>query len=221
MPKILKDWTGTKIGKLIVIRESKPRVGFNGRKVRIMYCKCDCGISRDFTLGNITKKQNPTQSCGCLNSINKQTHNLSNNPLYKTYTDMLRRCNNKKSKDYKNYGARGIKVCKRWSLENGKGLINFIEDMGPKIEGTTLDRINSNKGYSKANCRWADKFIQANNKNSNTLIKYNNTQMSFTELWRLKGEIVCFNTAIARYTKLGWSAIRSVTTPARNRMMSK
>ena len=86
-------------------------------------------------------------------------HGLWNHPLYKVWNNMLDRCQNPKCKAYKNYGGRGIAVCDRWLQLN-----NFIEDMGDRPEGTALDRIDNNKGYSPDNCHWATANEQGRNR---------------------------------------------------------
>lgn len=84
-------------------------------------------------------------------------------PEYNSWRAMKERCYYKKHTQYKDYGGRGITVCDRW-LDRARGFYNFLEDMGPRPEGTTLDRINIDGPYSPDNCRWATYVEQSLNK---------------------------------------------------------
>jgi len=90
------------------------------------------------------------------------------------WSDMKQRCYNQKAQQYKNYGARGIEVCPRW-LES---FDNFLEDMGEKPEGMSIDRINVNGNYEPSNCRWATNKVQQTNKRTCRIIEFNGVSMT-------------------------------------------
>ena len=82
--------------------------------------------------------------------------------LYEIWRGMKRRCECENSKDWPQYGGRGIKICDEWS----KSLTAFIDwawDNGYTVD-RSLDRVNVNDGYSPENCRWAHYLEQQLNK---------------------------------------------------------
>lgn len=79
---------------------------------------------------------------------------------YKSWINMIHRCYNKNTINYDYYGGRGIEVCDRWR----NSFINFLEDMGERPPGTSLDRIDVNGNYGPSNCKWSTPKEQAGNK---------------------------------------------------------
>lgn len=153
------DLTGERFGRLIVLRD----VGrYNGGVLWL--CECDCGRLIRVASGKL--REGVTKSCGCwrrdnMIKMNKErsTHGMFNTPIYRTWNAMLQRCENPNNTAYKWYGERGIFVCERWHKFE-----NFLEDMGPRPEGKSIDRWPDNEGnYELGNCRWATSKEQVNN----------------------------------------------------------
>lgn len=140
------DMSGMKFGKLTVLE-------FFGStktsKNNLWRCKCECGnetISHQSHL-----KGGKSKSCGCgrIEAITK--HNMHKNQFYSIWSGINTRCNNKNDPGYKNYGARGIKLCEEW--QQIEGFIKWAEANGYK-KGLQIDRINNDGDYEPSNCHF-------------------------------------------------------------------
>ena len=181
MPKLV-DLTGQRFGYLTVIERAPNKGRFVAWK-----CNCDCGNETVVTGQDL--RTSHTRSCGCLqraifSDIAKEnkTHGASNSRIYKSWTKMKIRCYNKNSKSYKDYGGRGITVCKewmefgpfyKWALSHG-----YADDL-------TLDRIDVNGNYCPENCRWATQLEQSNNKRNNRFITIDGETHTVSEWSRI------------------------------------
>lgn len=177
------DLIGEKFGLLTVIK----RCGSSKDNHSMWLCKCDCGNEKIICSHSL--RRGLTKSCGCLTSNGRKVKHgncrrKKFSGTYQSWKDMKGRCNNPKHRNYKNYGGRGVSICKEW-MDKENGFINFLADMGERPMGYELDRANNNKlknGYSPTNCRWVTHKINNENKRTNIVIEHNNKKYCLKEL---------------------------------------
>ena len=96
----------------------------------------------------------------------------------KKYDGFMGRCYRDTDQSYPNYGARGIRVCKKWILDinNFRDWLRMelqskeipIDDFIASPRKYQLDRINVDSHYMPENCRIVDAQTNSRNKrNSN------------------------------------------------------
>lgn len=189
----LVEMAGQKFNRMLVIE----RAGTSKDRKALWKCRCDCGIEkivsgRDLRCGHV-------KSCGCfgielrneriknsrgkprLNHKGHYTHEMSNESIYGVWRGIKSRCNNPNQSAYKNYGARGIKVCDKWLKFE-----NFYADMGSTYKkGLTIERVDNNDGYSPENCVWKPREEQNKNRRSNRIYTVNGITGNIAELSRV------------------------------------
>ena len=167
------DIIGCKYGRLTVLRRIQ-----NNLKRTSWLCLCECG--RETVAQGYYLRTGHTKSCGCLRSIvttkMKTIHGYRHTAIYRVWASMLRRCDNPKQQNYRLYGQRGISVCTRW-----KNFINFLQDMGERPNGMTIDRIDNDGNYEPRNCRWATHKQQSNNSRHNRIVILNGCKQTLQQ----------------------------------------
>lgn len=135
---------------------------------------------------------------------------LEHRKTYQCWQDMKQRCLNSKHKQFKNYGARGISVCDRWMSD----FSSFLQDMGDKPNGLTLDRIDNDGPYEPSNCRWATPAQQRANQRGVCLLPVNGEMVPRDVAARLVG---LHPATLQTRLRIGWSVDDALTTPARGK----
>ena len=138
-----------------------------------------------------------------------KNHGMEGAPEYGTWRAMRRRCYDPSRRSFARYGGRGIGVCERWA-----DFLAFYEDMGPRPQGATLDRIDTDGNYEPANCRWATYREQNSNRADTILIAYQGRTQCLTAWAEELG--VHPSLLFSRY-HLGWSISDILTRPSRGR----
>ena len=113
-------------------------------------------------------------------------HRMGDTPTNRSWHKMRQRCNNPKATQWKWYGARGIRVCDRWN-DPDFGFVRFVEDMGERPAGHTLDRINTDGHYEPGNCRWATHKQQILGQRKTIVVQVGGESVSVSEAARRLG----------------------------------
>ena len=188
-------------------------VGGVERKGRELYflSRCVCGVEKQISKANPLSGR--SKSCGCLSvELIKQrctTHGQTRSALYAVWNMMKQRCTNPNNIQFSDYGGRGITVDPDWMKFE-----NFYADMGDApFPGASIERKDTNKGYSKANCVWADRQTQNSNTRKSVRFWVRGEELSIRELAEKYN--INVQTLRSRLYIYGMSAEEAVTTPVR------
>jgi hypothetical protein len=183
----LIDLRGESFGRLTVVSRTANRAG--GKHVA-WHCRCDCG--REIVATSVHLRAGHTRSCGCLLSdvsrsrLTTHGHSRGGRPSreWASWSSAKNRCFNPRDAAYADYGGRGITMCDRWR----RSFAAFIDNMGVRPDGMSLDRIDVDGDYEPGNCRWATDVEQANNRRRSLIVTYDGKRMPLKQLCRGFGQ---------------------------------
>jgi hypothetical protein len=173
-------------------------------------CECQCGTLLVADFSDI--KSGKTKSCGCLrrevsrvraSKGGEKLRTVAETRMFHVWRSMIRRCESPKSKAFKSYGARGIKVCERWHDFN-----EFLADMGIAPKGMTIERKQNDGDYEPENCIWLDRKSQNRNRRNTVFVEYLEKRQCVSA-W---AEEIGVKTETLRYRLNHWSVERALTT---------
>ena len=184
--------TGMRFGNLTVIGQADDQISPDGRHRKMWLCQCDCGNKKTVNGDNLRDRR--TISCGCFQKKRAHdantVHGDTDSRLYNVWSAIKRRCYNSKVPEYKNYGGRGISMCKDWK-DDYSSFRDWAYQAGYDKAAPrgvcTIDRIDNDGDYSPNNCRWVTQKMQMNNVRYNRHVEYQGESYTISQLAELVG----------------------------------
>jgi len=192
--------TGKVFGRLTVLKETDERS--NGGAIKYL-CRCECGNLK--IISGTALRSGVTISCGCYNHdvITKFGKSVYKEKLYSVWNGIKNRCRNPNDRAYKNYGGRGITICRQWEKDY-QIFREWAFENGYK-NGMWIDRIDNDGPYSPENCRWSTSKEQSKNKRTSVFVMYKGKRMNLADAAEQSG--IKWST-LRRRINLGWDESR-------------
>lgn len=192
-----KNEQGNSFGQLTVLSCA----GKRDKKNAPYYWRCVCSCGAKLEVSGTSLRTGTSTSCGHA----RRTHGGSHLLAYASWRAMWHRTMNPNSHAYPRYGGAGITLCVKWRSFEG-----FLEDMGERLPGMSIERKNGNKGYNKRNCVWANRTTQSRNRRHLRKLTYKGKSQCLTA-WCEE-----LNLPVGRVKsrlRYGWSVKKALETP--------
>ena len=188
MPTARIDLTGQVFHAWTVLGFSATRTMPSGARKPFWNCRCVCGAERE--VDGASLRTGHSKGCGCTKRVaisksrtkHGHTSGAEVSPTYWSWTAMRARVRGGNRSAARYYASKGVKICKRWD-----DFANFLEDMGERPEGMSIDRIDPDGDYEPGNCEWASDTDQANNTRQRRVIFYKGEGHTAPEWARILG----------------------------------
>ena len=199
------DLAGRRFGRLIALRVARRTGG------RILWvCQCVCGKQTTIRAAHLTGGR--TVSCGCFArehaAVVNRTHGMTRHRVYAIWNTMNQRCHNPRSTGYYKYGARGVRVCRRWRAGFADSFQHFVRDMGlPPSARHSIERTNNGANYTPNNCVWVLPCAQARNTRRNIWVVFRGRRCLLLDLIDERGLRA---SKVRQRLARGWSVVRAL-----------
>lgn len=208
------DLTGRKFERLTVLERAE-----NSSENEVQWlCRCDCGTITKARRGDLIRGK--MKSCGCLKKETSRnngktciTHGMTRTRLYREWSGIKARCYNENHPNYKNYGLRGITMCRAWK-DDFMAFYAWAKESGYDENAPrgvyTLERKDNDGPYSPDNCRWITIKEQGLNKRNTVRLTHNGETLLISE-WAKRTGIS--EGCIRLRLRKGWEVSRTLTEP--------
>lgn len=164
MTRQINFYISAQIGQLTLLQRVRPNKKLSPGLRKRWRCRCSCGNIVIVPEMYMKRDAHPKRDCGCVAKAKNNTLAARHPDMYSIWYMMNYRCQNPKHDHYKNYGGRGISVCKAWHVDTPGAFEQFVKDVGIRPSPShSIDRIDNDGNYTPTNVKWSTAREQAAN----------------------------------------------------------